>query len=256
MNSPIISTSYLQDQKHAQVSDRYNVIQAASVGEVMAQHGLDLISLSTGRAKHEDKKDFQRTLSRYAGPTIGDGVRLDIIYDSKHMGRGVDKILLGIYRMVCTNGLFVGTNFFKYEVRHSGQTYETLNAGISQALAMQTKLAELISKMQGINLNNEQIQTFALDAVKLLTPENAVQVRHRLLNVRRIEDQGSDLWTVFNVIQENAVQGKSVRYTLAGQDENGRDTVRHMSVRALRPNSGRDADFNQGLFDLAARLAA
>ncbi|CAM6004838.1 unnamed protein product [Sphagnum balticum] len=222
----------------------------------MTDHGLTIVSLSTGRAKHEDKVDFQRTLSRYRGPELTPGTFLDVVYDSKHMGRGVDRILLGIYRMVCTNGLFVGMNFFKHEIRHSGSTYDNLNIGIAAALGMQAKLARTIERMQAIQLTDAQRETFALEAVKLLTPENALQVRHRLLTPKRALDQSNDLWTVYNVIQENAMQGRNVGYTLQGVDSFGVPQVRAMNARAIKPNTGKDADFNSKLFDIAEKIAA
>jgi hypothetical protein len=258
---PVVLTgSYLQGNKHANVSAKYNPIQASAVGDAMQSHGLTLSSLSTGRAKHEDKADFQRTLSRYRGPELfqenGKPVHLEVIYDSKHMGRGVDRILLGIYRMVCTNGLFVGKNFFTHEIRHNGATYDNLNVGIAAALNMASKLAQTVQRMQTIQLNDAQKEAFALEAVKLLTPDSALQVRHRLLAPKRAEDTSNDLWTVYNVVQENAMQGRSVGYTLQSLDAFGRPSTRAMTARAIKPNSGKDADFNQALFEVAEKIAA
>ncbi len=256
-----ISGSYVQDQRHSKVTERYNPIQASSVGQAMTNHGLTLASLSTGRARHEDKANFQRTLSRYRGPSIGDGVNLDIIYDSKHMGRGTDRILLGIYRMVCTNGLFVGSNFFSHAIRHSGDTYANLNEGIGAALAIQSQLADTVKRMQGIQLDAGQREALALEAVKLLTPSDALQVRHRLLKPIALpngttRDGDSDLWTTYNLIQENSVKGNNVAYVSKSTDSFGRDNLRNMATRAIKPNSGKDAAFNQALFDAALKLAA
>ena len=251
-----ISSSYVQTERHPKVSDKFNVIQSSSVGEAMTNQGLSLVSLSTGRAKHPDKIDFQRTLSRYRGPQIGEGVYLDLIYDSKHMGRGVDKVLLGIYRMVCTNGLFVGKNFFSQGIRHNGNTYENLGQGISAALAMQDTVAKSIERMQAVQLTPETKELFALEAVKLLAPSEAVQVRHRLLAPRRELDRANDLWTVYNVVQENGMQGHSVAYTLEVTDKDGRKSLQQRYSRTVKPNSGKDADFNQALFDIAEKFAA
>jgi hypothetical protein len=251
-----VSGSYVQDQRHGNVSDKFNVVQAASVGNAMQNQGLQLVSLSTGKARQEDKTDFQRTLSRYRGPQIGDGVFLDLIYDSKHMGRGVDKILIGIYRLICTNGLFVGMNFFKHNIRHSGQTYENLDVGIAAALKTQERLAACVEKMQRIELTSDQQQALANEAVKLLTPSGAQQVKHNLLKTNRIQDDKNDLWTVYNRIQENAVQGRNIVYKLPRIDNTGSAALREMTARRIKPNTGKDADFNQELFNIAESLAA
>lgn len=251
-----ISGSYVQDQRHAKVSQRYNPIQASAVGQAMDAAGLSIVSLSTGRARHEDKKDFQRTLTRYRGPEVTPGVFLDIVYDSKHMGRGVDCIYVGIFRMVCTNGLFTGTSFFQHEVRHSGDTYANLNEGIAAALGMQTKLADMVTRMQGVILTPEQREIFARDAIKLLTPSDTIQVKHRLLKPNRESDASPDLWTTFNLIQENSVKGNNMVYSINSVDRNKAPAVRNMTARAIKPNSAKDLDFNQAFFDIALKLAA
>ena len=251
-----ITGSYVQDQRHAIVSDRYNVIQPSAVGEAMANNGMALSTLSTGKAKHADKADFQRTLARYRGPEIAPGIFLDIIHDSKKLGRGVDRLMLGIYRMICTNGLFVGTNFFVHEIRHSGNTLDVLNQGILQALDHTKRLTEVITAMQGKELSKEQAVQFAEQAARLLVPKDAIQVAHRLLKPLRQEDDYRDLWTTFNVVQENAMRGRQITYTLETVEGNGLKKVRAMNTRAIKANTGKDAEFNQGLFDIALKLAA
>lgn len=257
MNTSLkVSGSYLQDSKHFNVSDKFNVVQPAMIGSIMGEHGLNLATLSTGRAKHADKVDFQRTLSRYRGPELVKGTFLDLIYDSKHMGRGVDRILLGCYRTICTNGLFIGMNFFKHDIRHNGNTYDNLHLGIAAALGMQSKLAKTIETMQSVSLDKSQSELFALKAAELLVPQGAVDIRNALLRSRRNEDTGNDLWTIYNRVQENSMLGGRVAYKLETVDQFGGSNVRNMTTRQIKPNSGKDAEFNQKLFTLAESIAA
>src|ERR1035437_6982207 len=144
----VISNSYLQDNRHQKVSDKFNVIQASSVGQVMANHGLNLVNLKTGRGRLESTIDFQSTISRYRNPnpisfdSNGKAIFLDVIYQSKHMGRGQDRVYIGIYREICTNGMQAGYTFFERCIRHSGDTFIQLNDAIVAALAMAGKLGE------------------------------------------------------------------------------------------------------------------
>jgi hypothetical protein len=254
-----ISGSYTQDQRHAKVSDRFNPIQASQVGEIMASRGLNLVSVSTGNARHEDKKDHQRTLSRFRGPDIADGSFLDIVLDNKHMGRGVSSLHVGIFRIVCTNGLFTGEKFFRYDIRHSGNTYDNLDLGIVAALGVQSKLADVIARMQRIVLTQEQREQMAFETAKLLVPSDALQLRHNLLSPNRTSDTSSDLWTTYNLAQENAMQGKHVLYTVPQTVERlgvSVQTERNMTARAIKQNSAKDLIFNTKLWDIAESLAA
>jgi hypothetical protein len=68
-----------------------------------------------------------------------------------------------------------------------------------------------------------------------------------LLKARRTEDEGTDLWTTMNRVQENLVQGGLSDFH---RDRRGR--VR--SVRALRGIDSK-VSLNKGLWGLAERLA-
>lgn len=250
-----ITNSYIQNNKFETQSDRYNVINPSAVGQAMNSQGLALQTLSTGRARHADKADFQRTLARYRGPEIGNGIYLDIIHDSKKLGRGCDELLLGIYRVVCTNGLITGKSFSNVRIRHSGDTYEQLNNGIAALLAQKDTLAATIERMQNTKLSLEQVNALIDAAIKLVVPEKAFNVRNSLNKIRRQEDKNNDAWSIFNVVQENTVQGK-VSYQLASVNDNGVETVRTYSVRPIKPNTNRDRVVNAALFDAALKLVA
>lgn len=256
-----ISGSYVQNQRHSLVSEKYKVIQASSIGDTMQKHGLSLVSIKTGNARHADKVDFQKTISRFRGPVVshdkdGKPIFLDLLVKNPHMGRGLTEILVGIYRLVCSNGMVAGKSFFSEGIRHNGDTYENLDLAVAHALDIQKRLGETIQKLQGIELTPELKEQLAQDAIKLLTPENALNIRHRLLTPKRAEDTGNDAWSVFNVVQENSMLGGRVAYTTQSIDNNGQNNVRHMSTRTIKPNTVKDMDFNQGLFDAVLKLAA
>jgi hypothetical protein len=252
-----ITNSYIQNDKHDINSDKYNVINPSVVGEVMSRQGLQLQTLSTGKARHADKADFQRTLARYRGPSIGDGIFLDIIHDSKKLGRGCDELLLGIYRVVCTNGLVTGKSFSSVRIRHSGNTYEQLDHGIAALLTQQGELTRAIKAMQSTEFTAEREQVLVGEALRIVVPNDAFDVVHRLTKVRREADNGRDLWSMFNVIQENIVQGKSIAYKKVSIDETkGLQSIRQYTSRPVKPNTNKDRVINAALFDAALKLVA
>ena len=67
---------------------------------------------------------------------------------------------------------------------------------------------------------------------------------HQLLEARRPEDQGDDLWRVFNRVQENMIKGGVV-----GRSPTGRNTRTH-GIRAM-DNTVR---VNQKLWEIAEEL--
>jgi hypothetical protein len=251
-----VTGSYLQDKRHSNVSQKFNVIQPLWVGNIMASHGLHLASLSTGRARHEDKKDHQKTYSRYRGEEILPGIYIDIIHCCFHMGRGRDSFSVGFYRTICTNGCQTGTSFERFDVRHSGDTWIQLNSAIEGCLKAKEQLKQAILKMQTTVLTEEQRIEFGKQVAALLTPRNALKVKHRLLNPQRVEDNGYGLFEVMQVSQERGVQGNNLVYIIPSKDAQGHETTRQMTARGIKPNSQKSDDFNSQLFELAMKFAA
>jgi hypothetical protein len=71
----------------------------------------------------------------------------------------------------------------------------------------------------------------------------------QLLRPRRFEDRRNDLWSTFNVVQENVIKGG---VTAIGQDANGR--ARRVTSRAIN-GIDQDVKLNKALWVLAERMA-
>lgn len=255
-----ITTSYLQTEKHPSRTERYHAIQPASVGSVLAEKNYSLISLITGKPKHLDKANFQRTISRYRSNEAFeiDGLNLDIIYVGNHMGRGCDELILGFFRGVCANQWNVGTKFEVVKVRHSANATQVIAEGIDKLLEQKAKLIETIEKMRSIQLTNEQVIELAKQfaAIRLDGVKDLVTVDHMsLLQLQREQDKSLDLFTVSNVLQENALRGR-INYTVNSRDKNGNPTVRSMTTRLVKESSSKMVDLNGQFFDAALKLVA
>jgi hypothetical protein len=68
----------------------------------------------------------------------------------------------------------------------------------------------------------------------------------QFLNPRRFEDRRDDLWSTFNVIQENAIRGGLTAYN--------RDTNRLTTIRPINSIDG-DVKLNKALWQLGAEFA-
>ncbi len=77
-----------------------------------------------------------------------------------------------------------------------------------------------------------------------------------LLGVRRHEDAGKDLWTTFNVIQENTLRGGLSGRTKAGYDEaTGKfKPSRRVSTKPVR-GIDQDVELNKAMWALAEKMA-
>ena len=80
-------------------------------------------------------------------------------------------------------------------------------------------------------------------------PEKASIQPHQLLDERRYDDKGNDLWTTFNVVQENVMRG-GLKGTTRGS--NGR--LRRTTTRPVKALD-RNIKLNQALWFLTEKMA-
>ena len=101
---------------------------------------------------------------------------------------------------------------------------------------------------RGTQLEAEQRLGFAAEALALRFTD-AAQAGLRatqLLEPRRVEDVGDDLWRTFNTVQSNLLGGGLLRRSASGR------LTRTRPIRAIQ----RDLELNSRLWDLAIARAA
>jgi hypothetical protein len=116
------------------------------------------------------------------------------------------NIDFGMYRQVCSNGL----------IRFDGEEVGKLphnNKGIERYPIIMNRINELASEsmeqfasLKEKELTISQIQKLTRDAMKLRFVGRSDISPNQLLTVRRPEDEGDNLWSVYNRIQENLTQ--------------------------------------------------
>jgi hypothetical protein len=240
------------------VSERYKAVNTAQLVSHFENAGYTVASLKTSRVRNAEKQGYQKHLLRLRHPDLTlnalSGLTPEIIVSNSYDGTSAFRLMMGIFRLVCANGLIVGQAYESIRVVHVG---DALTKVLDAAHRVQVQTQEIGSQIETwskIELTDSQIESFARQASKLILPSqddtNVIPiVRHQdLLRVRRSDDQGRDLWTVFNRIQENALQG-GLSYSRV--NETGR--VRNMTARRIQAID-RSVQVNRSLWDLASQI--
>ncbi len=259
MNQSIVSKSFIQDQTHMSKSDRYVHIQPSQVAEVLKDHGFDLVGLKSGRGRVADRLDHQTTIARYRSNTdlLIDGLSMDIMFKIPHL-TGKLEGRLGFFRGVCANQWNAGKLFEVIKFAHLGDVQNELNAAIPRLVAQRAELIDTIRLMQARTVTGLELATLAkaTSESRLVGIEGAVNVQTQdLLVPRRIEDRQSDLFTVTNVLQENAMRF-GLRYQTDSLNKFNVRQVRNMVSRKIQENSERAIDLNASIWDEASKLLA
>jgi hypothetical protein len=189
-----------------------------------------------------------RLRRRYETVALRDSIP-EILFLNSHDGTTAYQLRVGLFRAVCANGLIVSVSQFPvWRVPHRGDILD----GIVKAALEMTETFDLlghqIERMERTVLDEDRRLKFAHAAQILRFPElpHGGLTPSQLLQVRRPEDAGSDLWRTFNAVQENVLRGGVSRRSVTGR------LTRTRGITAIRE----DIRLNTALWDIAMRYAA
>jgi hypothetical protein len=200
------------------VSDKYAHISTEKIIDDMAILGWGVVDAKEVKARKADTMGFQKHLVVFRNNEIqitsedGDNVFPQILLTNSHDGKNAFTFTAGLFRMVCENGLVVSSKEFEnMKLRHYGYTFEELQETIKTMVEKLPLTVESLNKFRSVELGQEQMLDFAKKA--LLTRFDEKELDNikidfnDLLTPTRPEDKGSDLWSVYNVVQEKLTHG-------------------------------------------------
>ncbi len=110
---------------------------------------------------------------------------------------------LGAFRLVCSNGMVRFDRAAESKIKHTEINYRELPQLINNLNNKALILADEINNMKRQQLSVDDMKRFAFEAARLRFDDVSKIDINELLQVNRIEDEGNDVWTVFNRLQEN-----------------------------------------------------
>jgi len=232
------------DQPHARVSAKYQLVPTKLIAQKFFDLGFKVDDYKSVRVRDASRIGYQKHFVRLSHPTMlttkHNDVKLQLLVTNSHDGSSSFSIKLGIFRLVCSNGLVVGTTFESVTLRHTGMILEQIDGAIERMVAQVKKLDEALDKMKAKQMTTDELMSFYDQAVKVRYGEKYGRLDVTVTS-RRTADDSNDLFTVYNRVQEALIRGSEVR------GANGRFRQRRSIT-----NIGKDIAINQKLFDLAS----
>ena len=116
------------------------------------------------------------------------------------------KADLGLYRLVCSNGLISHTSYSNISCKHDETGYNELYKLLNNLNIHTSSIINEFNLLKQKQLSPEEMMSLAVKASELRFGKDKNQYAEQLLNIVRDEDQNNDLYTVLNRIQENLTQ--------------------------------------------------
>ena len=235
-------------QAASNVSDKYVHVPTMELVDDMAKLGWGVSDVKQVGSKKGLNK-FKKHLVTFRNENIvikgddGETVYPQILLTNSHDGLSSFQFRAGLFRLVCSNGLVIATeDFGQMRIRHKGYSFQELKKTVMELVEELPVTVETLNKFREVVLSEEQKHELAMKAIGIRFGENGAEVDvQEILKPTRKEDEGSDLWTIFNVIQEKMVRGKFKYKTIKG---------RNKTARTIK-NFNRDVKLNEELYQLA-----
>jgi hypothetical protein len=247
-NAPSIFTT----TSSPDTSEKYTHIPTSVVIEDMEKLGWRVVDAKQVKARKGI--GFQKHLLVFRNNDVvingadGDIVFPQILLTNSHDGKNSFTFTAGLFRMVCENGLVVSTQEFEnVKMRHMGYTFEELQERIKEMVERLPLTVESLNKMKQKQVEEKVAIKFAKKALTTRFTEDQIKVFKidfkELIKPVRKEDEGSDLWSVFNVVQEKIITG-DFTYLSGGKERKARQIK----------NFNQDLKVNKELFEMALEL--
>ena len=255
-NIQSVAPSVFATVPSGEVSDKYTHIPTERVMDDMELLGWRPIEAKEVKARKKSTKGFQKHLLVFRNDDVvingedGDTVFPQILLTNSHDGKNSFQFQAGLYRLICANGLVIAdTQFEAVKMRHMGYTFEDLQILLKEMVEKLPLTVESMNKMKAMELGENQILQFAKDALTTRFSDEEIENIdfdfEEFLKPVRKEDKGSDLWSVFNVVQEKLITG-DFEYRTGGKSRKAREIK----------NFKQDMMINKKLFNVALEYAS
>lgn len=227
-------------------SDRFSFVSTKKIMDVLETAGWKAVRAygSTSDPFGRHRIHFRRNSDEGRRLQFGGDAVPEAVLFNGHNGTTRYRLHGGIFRMICRNGMIVAEESYgNVEAKHLGVTEQDILERSQEIVNSFSNLADVVNEWKVKEVVNPL--DFAVEASKLRWDEDMDssdrnRLAENLLNVRRTEDQGNDLWHTFNRVQENLTQG---------------GFTNHLSNRIVKPVTEiyRNTRINESLWNLGVQ---
>jgi len=242
-------------EPYDKTSKKYTFIPTYQIIDDMKTLGWEVCDAKAMKSSDEVQTKYGKHLIKFFNPSIfiqdaNGGVEAypQIVIMNNHRGWGKFKFEIGVFRLVCSNGLVVkDKDMGSFVMRHLGYSFDELKKLVNDAVAALPQVTQKINVLSEKVMSAKEQTEFAKQALQTRMGEEREctddEVRQILQSTRK-EDDGNTLWKVFNRVQEHLVGGGFETTTANG----GARKVRKIT------NMLKDLELNQKLWALTEQF--
>ena len=247
------------------VSERYVHANTATVVEDLAKLGWYPVQAKQCRPKKNSKGIRSFHMIAFQNPDVkickpvtditGETTEIvdsypRIILTNSHDGFNSFKFMVGLFRLVCSNGLVMCSDeMVNMSIRHINYDFETLRLVVTNAIEQVPYIVNTMNTMKNTKLSEAEKKELATAVVKIRKDDEddekfSIDEATVMDILEPDEDNSDDLWTVFNICQEKMIKGG---FQSTGKNDKVRKQRKITSIK-------KDVEYNQRLWEIATRF--
>ena len=235
-------------EKFEERTSKYNLISTDNIMGIFQENGWfpSKTQQVKSRTRSQDVVKHLITFRNENIPKVNDIIP-EINLINSHDGSSTFRLMAGLYRFVCSNGLIVSeSEFASFRIRHSSQAPDKIDSAIK----------EIVEIVPLITAKSEEMNTIIMNPVDRLDLSSNIIERvwensgskpfepAQLIQARRDEDKENTLWNTYNSIQENLIKGGLIGTT---------STNKKRKMRGIT-NIDKNIKINQILWEEASKF--
>jgi hypothetical protein len=257
-----IAPSVFAIDKHESRTDRFKPIPTIDVIRALDKEGFSVVGAMQSKCRDEGKRPFTkhllrlRNLEKSRDLRVNDSV-FEIYLRNANDGTSSYEHLSGLFRIACANSLVrMQQEMERSRIRHTGDVVNKIIETTYQVLDTAQQCLAAPQDWGQIKLNRDEARILANTAHTIRFGEgedgklldNGIKPE-TLLVPRRAEDTEPNLWSIFNVAQENAIRGG-----LHGVAYDANHRLRRRTTREIR-GIDQNVNVNRALWRMAEEMA-
>ena len=199
-------------------SAKYQFTPTHEVIDHMADLGFQLTGIKQSKSNVPLRQNWGIHIARFQSPELyiknpegGIEARPEVVMINSHDGTRPVQFEMGLFRLVCENGLIVKTqDFGGFRERHTKYDFNTLKSLIDEKISTLKPVVGKISKWAEKLMTDKERFQFAVEALALRMGDDRQPEQYEIyeiLNPKRKADESKSLWHTFNTVQENLIKG-------------------------------------------------
>jgi hypothetical protein len=242
------------EDAHDSRSQRYTYVSTIDILRGLAKEGFKPTFATQARTRNEDMRGHTKHLIRLRRDfELGKPDVPEIVMLNSHGGQSSAQLFGGWYRFMCMNGMVVGDTLDEVRVHHKGDIVNDVIEGAYTIVDGLNTVGDSVKEWKQLQLTAPEQKALAESAamVRFDVPqgEPLPVSGEQMLRARRYDDNGADLWSTFNRVQENSLRGG-----LHGSRRDAQNRRRRLTTRDVN-GIDQTVTLNRALWTLAQRMA-